>query len=152
MPWDIMKHEMTLSLNNFQKQELLDLNHSIARIILNIFLLRRGNIPGLPHIGVNIREYLYKSPEEFDSQNLKNLALAQCSELLPGFITGNIDIYFIADLNGQPLIIISVGIADMTESNLINFGFTLSGATGDLQSFYDFEKEQLKSITTGGQF
>lgn len=134
---EILKSEMDLSLDNFQNQKLYSTPESIAQIILNIMLMRPGTLPGLPHIGIDIREYLYKHVDTFNTEELKAKLMSQCTELLPGFVTGDIDIYFV-DHKGQPLLIIAIGVA--VNSSLLNIGIT-QDETGNLQYLYEFEKQ-----------
>jgi hypothetical protein len=135
---EILKHEVSLELNDFQEQKYLDINHSVAQVILNILLMRPGNMPGLPHIGVNIKEYLYKLEDTIDPEELKAKIMAQCVELMPGLITNNIDIFFTNDQNGRPMLIISVGLNDLSQNNLINFGF-IKNNDGSINYLYEFE-------------
>jgi hypothetical protein len=135
---DILKHEITMSLNDFQEQNFLDISHSVAQVILNILLMRPGNMPGLPQIGINIKQYLYKVESEWDPENLKSLLMAQCTELIPGLISNKIDIYYTNDNQDRPILIVAVGLNDLSEYNLINFGF-LKNEDGRIQYLYDFE-------------
>lgn len=135
---EILKSELDLSLDNFQNQKLYSTPESIAQIILNIILMRPGSLPGLPHIGIDIREYLYKHVDTFNTEELKAKLMSQCTELLPGFVTGDIDLYFVDDHKGQPLLIIAIGVA--VNSSLLNIGIT-KNETGDLTYLYEFEKQ-----------
>jgi hypothetical protein len=148
MASDIFKSEILLELNNFQKQKLLDPNNSIAQIIINLFLMRPGNIPGLPHIGINIKDYLYKTDTEINPDDIKSRIASQCNELLPGVVTGDIDIVLVPDFQGKSILLISIGIFD---ANTLHVGFTKNSATGDLEYLYEFEKalNQLKTNIGG---
>ena len=137
---DILKHEISMSLNEFQEQKYLDINNSIAQVILNILLLKPGNLPGLPHIGVNIKSYLHRVDTEWDPEDLKALIMAQCSELISGLITNNIDIFYTSDNNNRPILIVSVGLNDLSNNNLINFGF-MKNSDGSVSYLYDFENQ-----------
>ena len=134
---DIIKPELDLGLNNFQQQKIFTINESIAQILINLFLMRPGNIPGLPHLGINIREYLYKTEVSLDTDQLKSKIAGQCSELLPGLVTGEIDVVLIPNYNEQSMLIVTINLFD---NSALNIGFTQSGLSGELQYKYEFEK------------
>ena len=64
--------DVGFGLNDFQEMQVYSEGESIARYLSNILLMRPGNLPGLPHIGLNIRELLYCNMGEIDSQDLKD--------------------------------------------------------------------------------
>ena len=134
---EILKPELDLGLNSFQQQKIFTINESIAQIIINLFLMRPGNIPGLPHLGINIREYLYQTEATMDTELLKSKIAGQCSELLPGLVTGAIEVVFIPNYKEQSMLIVTINLYD---NSALNVGFTQSGVTGELQYKYEFEK------------
>ena len=144
---DITKPELDLALDSFQKQKLLGINESIAQLLINLFLMRPGNLPGLPHLGINIREELYRHEANIDTEGLKSKIAGQCSELLPGLVTDNISLVFIPDYQNQSLLIVSVGLFD---NSTLNIGFTTGGSTGELQYRYEFEKLAIELQTQIG--
>jgi hypothetical protein len=136
---DILKHEIGFKLNEFQQQEILSINESIAQIIINMFLMRQGNLPGLPHIGLNIRDYLNRHEDEIDAEDLKAKIMSQCHELIPGLITNNINVYTSLDNNNRTVLIISIGLTDKSENDLVYFGFR-KDADGRINYLFEFEK------------
>jgi hypothetical protein len=99
--------------------------------------MRPGNIPGLPHLGINIKEYLYRTEANIDTEQLKSKIAGQCSELLPGLVTGAIEVVLIPNYKDQSLLIVTVNLFD---NSALNIGFSQSGVNGELQYKYEFEK------------
>jgi hypothetical protein len=130
--------ELALNLNNFQQQKILSINDSVAQILINLFLMRPGNLPSLPHIGINLPDYLYRTAGEINVDELKNTIATQCNELLNGVVTGEIDVIFLPDYKGQPMLIVAVEILNTVT---VNIGFTKSAATNELNYLYQFENQ-----------
>lgn len=126
------KGELDFGLDSFQKQKVLDSNNSIARVLLNLMLMKPGNLPSLPHIGINIKQYLYKLEDEVDPDDLKNKIYNQCSELIPYLVLGEVRV-FVTNYKGQSLLLISVPISDTTNvqnTTPILFGFAKDYSNG----------------------
>jgi hypothetical protein len=128
------KSELVFGLDNFQRQKVLDSNNSLAQVILNIFFMRPGNLPSLPHIGINITSYLYKFEDELDAEGLKEKIYSQCSELIPYLDIGNIKI-FVANYKGNGILMIAIPIIG---GDNILYAFT-KDSTGNVLFNYDFE-------------
>ena len=78
-----IKHELDFGINNFGKQKMMTEAQSVAQVLINLLLMRPGQLPSLPHIGINIQKYLYKFKEDIDISRIKNDISYQCSALLP---------------------------------------------------------------------
>ena len=50
--------DVGFGLNDFQEMQVYSEGESIARYLSNILLMRPGNLPGLPHIGLNIKDFV----------------------------------------------------------------------------------------------
>lgn len=128
----VFKGELDFGLDNFQKQKVLDSNNSIARILLNLMLMKPGNLPSLPHIGIDVKQYLYRLEDEIDPDELKNKIYNQCSELIPYLVLGQVKV-FVTNYKGQALLLISVPITDSTkvqDTSSILFGFSKDYSNG----------------------
>jgi len=77
----MIKPEITFGLNNFGKQKTLPLAETIGQLVLDILLLKPGQLPSLPHIGMDIKQYLYKFEEDISSEYIISQLQSQCSEL-----------------------------------------------------------------------
>ena len=61
-----IKHELTFGIDNFGKQNMLSKSESVAQVLINLLFMRPGQMPSLPHLGINIKQYLYKFEEDID--------------------------------------------------------------------------------------
>lgn len=109
-------------LDDFQRMKVYSESESIARYILTILLTRPGNYPGLPHIGLNVKQLLYDDLNEFNATSLKEQIYAQCSALLP-HIVGD-DVYAgLIEYNGTTFLLIRVSVEVNSKMQKINYAF-----------------------------
>ena len=76
-----IQREVQFGLDDFKKPKVLSEIESIVQLFTNILFLRPGDLPSLPHIGINIRQYLYTFKEDFDTEGIKSKIRNNCSEL-----------------------------------------------------------------------
>lgn len=134
------KSEMDFGLDNFQQPKKLNAKDSIAQVIINLLLMRPGNMPSLPHIGININQYLYVLEEDLDADKLKEDIYSQCSELLSYISLGEVKV-FIAPHEGENLLIISVPISGLTEEEETLFLGFKQDKSNDILFNYEFENK-----------
>lgn len=134
------KPEVGFGLDNFQKPKVLSLKDSIAQIISNLFFMRPGNLPSLPHIGINIREYLYQLDGDLDVEGLKEKIYSQCAELISVISIGEIKI-FIAPYNGMDILMIIIPIIGLGEEQNLVLAFAENN--NELLFNYQFTNETL---------
>lgn len=79
-------------MDEFGKPTTYSEKDSIAKMILNLLLMKPGNLPSEPFMGVDIRKYLYMREDEIDVNELKNAIYNSCHSLLP-YIMGDIKVY-----------------------------------------------------------
>ena len=101
----MLKKELDFGLNNFGKQTVLSEEDTIAQLILNILFMRPGQMPSMPHIGINIRQYLYSFEENIDVELLKNKISSQCSTIIPYIDIDNLKV-FVVDYRGESILMI----------------------------------------------
>ena len=77
--------------DNFQKSKIFDQQDSLVNYILNILLMKPGNQPSQPLLGVDITKYIQNNMETLDTESLKGLITSNCQDLI-SYIT-NDDIY-----------------------------------------------------------
>ena len=130
------KKEVDFGLDNFQRQRVLSINQSIAQIIINLFFMRPGNIPSLPHIGINIKQYLYNLEYGIDVDGLKENIYKQCPALIPYLNMGEVKV-FVADYKGQGILMVSIPI--LTDNTTLLLGFTKNNS-GDILFNYNIEE------------
>lgn len=93
-----IKQEPLFGLDNFGKPKTLSVAETVAQMVLNVMLLKPGQLPSLPHIGMDIKQYLYRFEEDIDPDYLKSQLIYQCNHL-NGYI----------DLNSMEVAVIPVG-------------------------------------------
>lgn len=140
---DGIKKELDFSLNNFQEQKTYEALEAAAQIILNLFFTVPGDYPSLPHIGLDIKQYLYKLEDEIDPEELKGKIFAQCSELMPYLILGNVRI-FMTNYKGKPVLIANIQLNANDQSNDLTMAF--SENNGNLLYDYAFNTDLFKNL------
>ncbi len=137
--------EVDFGVDNFQKPKVLSIKDSIAQLIMNMFLMRPGNMPSLPNVGVDIRKYLYKTENQLDLSELKKKIFDDCSQLLSFVSIGDIQTVIIQH-EGQDLLLIHIpliGLDDGDESLIMGFQ---QEQNGSLRIKYQFESDSLDKI------
>lgn len=133
-----IKSEVGFGLDNFMKPKVLDSYQSLAQVILNVLVMKKGNMPSLPHLGIDIRKYLYKFSDEIDVGALKNEIYSQVSEVLPQLISGEIKISVVT-YEGQDLLLVAIPINDTSPDDAIIFGFS-KGPNNSVETRYSLER------------
>lgn len=134
--------ELGLDIDDFDQQKVYNDKDTIARLMLNILFMKPGHLPNLPHIGIDISQYLFKQEGEFDPNELKNNIALQCSEFIPYMLTGEITITF-SEHKGIQFLLIGIPITiDSTEEMLLiglspTDGNKLFGGSS-IKSVYEF--------------
>lgn len=124
-----MKREVDFGKNELGKPKILTEKESVCNIILNLLLMKPGNLPSMPHIGINIQQYLYKVENSFDVDELKNKIYAQAKELLPYVLNDGIQV-FTTDQNGKSVLLINFPISIGQEEDTIIYAFSNNASTG----------------------
>lgn len=133
-----IKSEVGFGLDNFMKPKILDSYESLAQVILNVLVMRKGNMPSLPHLGIDIQKYLYKFSDEIDVGALKNEIYSQVSEVLPYLISGEIKIS-VVNYDGKDLLLVAIPINDSSPDDAIIFGFS-KGLNNSVETSYSLER------------
>lgn len=110
--------DMVFGLDSFQKPKVLSDVESVAQYILNILVWKPGNLPGLPHIGVNIQEMLYTYVDDFQPEVLKTKIEDQCNELMPHLLSSNIVLAPVEYDGKEFFVLIIPVVVDGTEHNI----------------------------------
>ena len=53
-----LPRDVGLGKDNFQKSKIYNETDSLVNYILNILLMKPGNMPSMPELGVNIGQYI----------------------------------------------------------------------------------------------
>ena len=134
--------EILFALDNFQKPKLLSIEETVAQQIINLLLMRPGNLPGLPHVGVNIEQYLYKTQDQLDAEEIKQKIHSQCSELMSYISLGEVQI-FVTTYEGKDLLIVAIPLSGLDQDQTLILGF--SSTQNEISVAYQFE--EVKNLT-----
>ena len=115
--------EVDFGTDDFNRPKVLSLKESYCRLLLNILVLKPDNLPSLPHIGINIKQYLYKLESEIDVAELKDKIYEQCSELLPLILSDEMRI-FITKQENHDILVLYFPIAIDMKQEAILYAFT----------------------------
>lgn len=85
--------EVGFGKDNFSKPRMLSNKDTICNLILNLLLMKPGNLPTQPELGIDIKSYLYKDEDQIDVNELRNKIYNQCQEFLPYIISNDIKFY-----------------------------------------------------------
>lgn len=79
-----LPRDVGLGKDHFQKSRIFNETDSLVNYILNILLMKQGNMPSMPHIGVNIGQYVQAHMQTtIDPELIKGLIAENCVDLLP---------------------------------------------------------------------
>ena len=70
----------TMGTNNFGETKVLSQSETIVNNILLILVGKPGCYPSQPNLGMDIRQYLYKFPDEINTEAIKQTLIQQCSD------------------------------------------------------------------------
>ncbi len=106
-----LPRDVGLGKDNFQKSTIFNETDSLVNYILNILLMRPGNMPSMPEIGVNIGQYIQPNMQkELDPELIKGLIVSNCEDLLPYLTADEIIVTIIKDGYGRDVLIIKLPI------------------------------------------
>lgn len=138
-----IKSELEFGLNNFGKQKMMDEKDTIAQMLMNLFLLRQGQIPSLPHIGIDIRRYMYQFEDDINAEEIREAILYQCKSLVPYIEIDSLQVVF-APLETESLMYIIVPIrANVDGGGTAIYGFKKPKTSNVVTFNYKVTDEQL---------
>ena len=128
-------------LDNFNRPKVLNESQTLVNNILTLLFMRPGSYPSLPHLGINIQQYLYRFIDEISTDEIKARLVAQCEEFLPNVQSGEFDVLKTVK-DGHPVLLVVMPVMiDDTLTSLI-IGITLNGI-GDLIYNFKFDKNAI---------
>lgn len=136
----VIGHEVLFDLDNFKKPKILSLKETVVQSLVNLFFMRPGNIPSMPHIGLNITQYLYMTEREFNPEEIKAQIYNQCSELISFIVLGELNI-FVTKYKEQDVLIFSIPITGIEEEEVtLLLGFSNTGNGINVASQFEENK------------
>lgn len=76
--------DVSFSFNKYKEPDLKSLKESVANSIVNACFMVPGNLPGLPTVGVNIKQYFYKEESELSADKITADVQYACGKLISG--------------------------------------------------------------------
>ena len=131
-----VKSELNFGLDAFGKQAMMTQAESVAQMLVNLFLMRPGQLPSLPHIGINIRQYMYKFEEELDVEYIKNQISSQCPDLMKYIDLPNMQMILVPYKNDAILYLFVPVTVAVAENTAISIGFKKSNLTNEITFNY----------------
>lgn len=134
----MLKYEVDFGFDNFSKPKILSKKDTIAQLIKNLLFLAPGQLPSLPHIGINISKYIYKLTDSIDIDALKEDIGNQCSALLPYIEIRNVSVQVI-NYNNQDVMMIVIPVNIEGEDETLLMGIK-KNSSGRIIFKYEFEE------------
>ena len=104
-----LPRDVGLGKDNFQKSKIYNETDSLVNYILNILLMKPGNMPSMPELGVNIGQYIQPNmQQELDPELVKGLIVSNCEELLPYLTADEIIASVARDDLGRDVLLIKI--------------------------------------------
>lgn len=104
-----LPRDVGLGKDNFQKSKIFNETDSLINYILNILLMRPGNMPSMPNLGVNIGQYIQPNmKQDLDTEFIKGLIVSNCEDLLPYLSTDELVVSIVRDEYGKDILLIKI--------------------------------------------
>lgn len=111
-----LPRDIGIGKDYFQKSIIFKETDSLVNYILNILLMRPGNLPSLPHIGVNIGQYIQPNmQQELDKEFIKGLIISNCEDLLPYLTADELVVTIVTDEQNRDVLLIKIPL--LTDAN-----------------------------------
>ena len=106
-----LPRDVGLDKDFYQKSRIFKETDSLVNYILNIILMRPGNMPSMPHIGINIGQYVQPTmQQQLDVELIKGLIVSNCEDLLPQLSTDELLVTVVMDEFNKPVLLIKIPI------------------------------------------
>ncbi len=119
--------EVLFDFDNFKQPKTLSENETIARQIINLLMMRPGNLPSMPDVGINIEQYLYTLQEDLDSDEIIKQIYTQCGQLMPFISLREVKI-LIYPYNEVDWLIVYIPFSTVIEETGLYLGFNSTGS------------------------
>ena len=104
-----LPRDVGIEKDNFQKSKIFNDVDSHINYILNILIMKPGNLPGRPDIGVDIGKYVSKNMNGvIDSEIIKGLILDNCLDLLPYLSSDELYVGVLSNADGKQYLVIKL--------------------------------------------
>lgn len=139
----MLKREVDFGLDNFGRQKILSQSESVAQLIVNLLLMKPGQMPSMPHIGINIKKYLYEFEDNINTGALQKEIEEQCSTLIPYIDTENMSLFVIKESVPDPILMIIIPFDILDDGKDLVMAFKKSKSLGMVSFNYEFQSRDL---------
>lgn len=87
-----IEYDLSFEVNAFKQPRIISDLETVKNIILFILFAKPGQYPSMPDIGLDIESLLYSHYDELDTEELKDMIIAQCSAMKYYLTTGSVTI------------------------------------------------------------
>ena len=117
-----LPRDIGIEKDNFQKSKIFNETDSLINYILNILIMKPGNLPGSPELGVDIGRYVNKNMNNnIDPEAIKGLIVDNCVDLIPYLSTDELFVGVLSDPDGREFLVIKFTLySDITGSKEYN--------------------------------
>jgi hypothetical protein len=117
-----LPRDIGIEKDNFQKSKIFNETDSLINYILNILIMKPGNLPGSPELGVDIGRYVNKNMNNnIDPESIKGLIVDNCADLIPYLSTDELFVGVLTDPGGREFLVIKFTLySDITGSKEYN--------------------------------
>lgn len=131
-----LPRDVGLGKDDFQKSKIFNQETSLVNYILNILLMKPGNLPSQPNIGVDINKYVQNNMETLDTETLKGLITSNCEDLIPYITNDDIFVSVVDDDSGKGILIIKIPITVSSKNE----------KESQVDVYYAFYRDELNSL------
>ena len=130
-----LPRDVGLIRDDFQKSTIYNRHQSLVNYILNILLMKPGNLPTMPELGVNITKYIKNNMSEIlDPAQLQGLIASNCKDMLPFIDESRIFVANDIIHNGRSYLIISIPLMEEVEEQ------------STITAYYAFYRDELNKL------
>ena len=130
-----LPRDVGLLKDDFQKSTIYNRHQSLVNYILNILLMKPGNLPTMPELGVNITKYIKNNMSEIlDPAQLQGLIASNCKDMLPFIDESRIFVANDIIHNGRSYLIISIPLMEEVEEQ------------STITAYYAFYRDELNKL------
>lgn len=130
-----LPRDVGLIKDDFQKSTIYNRHQSLVNYILNILLMKPGNLPTMPELGVNITKYIKNNMSEIlDPAQLQGLIASNCKDMLPFIDESRIFVANDIVHNGRSYLIISIPLMEEVEDQ------------STITAYYAFYRDELNKL------
>lgn len=130
-----LPRDIGLIKDDFQKSMIYNRHQSLINYILNILLMKPGNLPTMPELGVNITKYIKNNMEEIlDPAQLQGLIASNCKSILPFIDESRIFVANDIVYNNKSYLIISIPLLEEVEKS------------SSITAYYAFYRDELNRL------